>query len=122
MPSLCFQVPYLYRLWPWVQASYPFASVREERLQELIDTMLQRQILYEADGLLSLGQRGEKLYGRKNFFELYAVFTAPPMLRVQHGKEDVGYIQALFVSMHDRNAGPLCFRLAGRAWEMEGTE
>jgi ATP-dependent Lhr-like helicase len=36
-----------------------------ERLQELIDTMLEREILYEADGLLSLGQRGEKLYGRR---------------------------------------------------------
>ena len=80
--------------------------------------MLEREILYEADGLLSLGQRGEKLYGRKNFFELYAVFTAPPVMRVQHGKEDVGYIQALFVSMHDRNKGPLCFRLSGRAWEV----
>ena len=89
-----------------------------ERLQELIDTMVEREILYEADGLLSLGQRGEKLYGRKNFFELYAVFTSPPVMRVQHGKEDVGYIQALFVSMHDRNKGPLCFRLSGRAWEV----
>jgi hypothetical protein len=57
--------------------------------------MLERQILYEADGLLSPGQCGEKLYGRKNFFELYAVFTAPPVMRVQHGKQDVGYIQAM---------------------------
>jgi ATP-dependent Lhr-like helicase len=107
-----------HKLMPWVEAAYPFSSIRLERLQELIDTMLERQILYEADGLLSLGQRGEKLYGRKNFFELYAVFTAPPVMRVQHGKEDVGYIQALFVSMHDRNKGPLCFRLSGRAWEV----
>lgn len=107
-----------HKLLPWVEAAYPFSSIRSERLQELIDTMLERQILYEADGLLSLGQRGEKLYGRKNFFELYAVFTAPPVMRVQHGKEDVGYIQALFVSMHDRNKGPLCFRLSGRAWEV----
>jgi ATP-dependent Lhr-like helicase len=107
-----------HRLLPWVEAAYPFSSVRPERLQELIDTMLSREILYEADGLLSLGQRGEKLYGRKNFFELYAVFTAPPVMRVQYGKNDVGYIQALFVAMHDRNAGPLCFRLAGRAWEV----
>lgn len=107
-----------HKLSPWVEAAYPFSSVRPERLQQLIDTMLERQILYEADGLLSLGHRGEKLYGRKNFFELYAVFTAPPMMRVQHGKEDVGYIQALFVSMHDRNQGPLCFRLSGRAWEV----
>jgi ATP-dependent Lhr-like helicase len=107
-----------HKLLPWVEAAYPFSSIRPQRLQELIDTMIERQILYEADGLLSLGQRGEKLYGRKNFFELYAVFTAPPVMRVQHGKEDVGYIQALFVSMHDNNKGPLCFRLSGRAWEV----
>ncbi|WP_437907571.1 DEAD/DEAH box helicase [Sorangium sp. So ce327] len=107
-----------YKLMPWVEAAYPFSSIRPERVHELVDTMLEREILYEADGLLSLGTRGEKLYGRKNFFELYAVFTAPPVLRVQHGKEDVGYIQALFVTMHDRNKGPLCFRLSGRAWEV----
>jgi ATP-dependent Lhr-like helicase len=107
-----------HKLMPWVEAAYPFSSVRQERFQELLDTMLEREILYEADGLLSLGQRGERLYGRKNFFELYAVFTAPPVIRVQHGKEEIGYIQALFVSMHDRNKGPLCFRLSGRAWEV----
>ena len=107
-----------HRLLPWIEAAYPFSSVRPERLQELIDTMVEREILYEADGLLSLGQRGEKLYGRRHFFELYAVFTAPPVMRVMHGKEDVGFIQATFVSMHDRNTGPLCFRLSGRAWEV----
>lgn len=105
-----------HKLMPWVEAAYPFSSVRPERVQELIDVMLERDILYEADGLLSLGRRGEKLYGRKNFFELYAVFTAPPVMRVQHGKEDVGYIQAIFVAMHDASKGSLCFRLSGRAW------
>ena len=107
-----------HRLLPWIDGAYPFASVRPERLQELIDTMLERKILYEADGFLSLGARGEKLYGRKNFFELYAVFTAPPMMRVQHGKDEVGCVQALFVTMHDQSHGPLCFRLSGRAWEV----
>jgi ATP-dependent Lhr-like helicase len=107
-----------HRLLPWIAAAYPFSSVRPGRLHELIDTMLERDILYEADGLLSLGKRGEKLYGRKNFFELYAVFTAAPMMHVLHGKDDVGCVQALFVSMHDQNHGPLCFRLSGRAWEV----
>ena len=111
-----------HKLLPWVEAAYPFSSVRTERLQELVDTMLERDILYEADGLLSLGKRGEKLYGRKNFFELYAVFTAPPVMRVQHGKQDVGYVQALFVSMHDPGNGPLCFRLSGRAWQVGQTD
>lgn len=107
-----------HKLMPWVEAAYPFSSIRPERVQELIDTMLAREILYEADGLLTLGTRGEKLYGKKNFFELYAVFTAPPVMKVQHGKEDVGYVQALFVTMHDASKGPLCFRLSGRAWEV----
>ena len=73
---------------------------------------------YEADGLLSLGHAGRALYGRKNFFELYAVFTAPPVMRVVHGKDEIGYVQALFVSLHDGSEGPLCFRLSGRAWEV----
>jgi ATP-dependent Lhr-like helicase len=107
-----------HQLLPWVHAAYPFSSIRDERFHELVDTMVAREILYEADGMLSLGRRGEQLYGRKNFFELYAVFTVPPVLRVMHGKEDVGYVQALFVTMHDRDAGPLCFRLAGRAWQV----
>lgn len=107
-----------HQLLPWIEAAYPFSGVRVERLHELVDTMLAREILFEADGLLSLGQRGEKLYGRRNFFELYAVFTAPPMMAVQHGKEDVGYVQAHFVSLHDQVQGPLCFRLSGRAWEV----
>ncbi|MBK6520477.1 MAG: DEAD/DEAH box helicase [Polyangiaceae bacterium] len=106
-----------HRLLPWVEAAYPFSTVRAERLHELVDTMVEREILDESDAVLSLGRRGEKLYGRKNFFELYAVFTAPPILRVVHGKEDVGHIQATFLSSHDFQEGPLCFRLAGRAWE-----
>lgn len=111
-----------HRLLPWVHAAYPFSSVRDERFHELVDAMVDREILYEADAVLSLGQQGERLYGRQNFFELYAVFTAPPVMRVVHGKDDVGCVQALFVSMHDRNEGPLCFRLSGRAWEVVQVE
>jgi ATP-dependent Lhr-like helicase len=107
-----------HRVLSWIQPAFAFSGVGPHELQLLIDTMLTRDILYEADGLLSLGERGEKLYGRKNFFELYAVFTAPPMLRVLHSRSDVGFVQAQFVSMHDYSRGPLCFRLAGRAWEV----
>ncbi len=111
-----------HRLLPWVDAAWPFTSLGKARLQELVDTMVSHDILYEADGLLSLGARGEQLYGRKNFFELYAVFTAPPVMRVRHGRDEVGFVQAVFVAMHDRSEGPLCFRLAGRAWEVVAAE
>ena len=38
-------------------------GIGDGELGRLIDTMLSREILYEADGLLTLGSRGEKLYG-----------------------------------------------------------
>lgn len=111
-----------HRVLPWLQAAYPFSGVSGGDLQHLVDTMVARDVLHESDGRLSLGRKGEDLYGRKNFFELYAVFTAPPMLRVVHGKDEVGYVQAMFVSMHDASDGPLCFRLSGRAWTQVGVD
>lgn len=107
-----------HRVLGWVQPAYPFNSIDDGELQTLIDTMLGRQILYEADGLLSLGERGERLYGRKNFFELYAVFNSPPVFRVLQGRDEVGHIQARFVQGHDEQKGALCFRLGGRAWQV----
>ena len=111
-----------HRVLPWLADAWPFAAIREARLNALIDTMVAREILYEADGLLSLGQRGDRLYGRKNFAELYAVFSAPPMFRVRHGREEVGLVGALFVQGHHSADGPLCFRLGGRAWEVVQTD
>ncbi len=102
----------------WVQDAYPFNGIDDEELRALLETMLSRQILYEADGLLSLGARGEQLYGRKHFFELYAVFSSPPVFRVVAGRDEVGHIQARFVQGHDEQKGPLCFRLGGRAWQV----
>ena len=102
----------------WIQDAYPFTGIDEEQLETLLATMLSRQILYESDGFLSLGAKGEQLYGRKNFFELYAVFSSPPVFRVVHGRDEIGYIQARFIQGHDEQKGPLCFRLAGRAWQV----
>ncbi len=107
-----------WRALPWLAAAFPFAGLDEERVQHLVDTMLERDILYEADGLLSLGHKGERLYGRRNFFELYAVFSSPPVLHVLHGRTEVGQVQARFVQTADPEDGPLVFRLGGGSWRV----
>ncbi len=107
-----------HKVMEWVQEAYPFNGIDVDELDSLLFTMLSRQILYEADGLLSLGAKGEQLYGRRHFFELYAVFSSPPVFRVMHGRDEVGHIQARFVQGHDEQKGPLCFRLGGRAWQV----
>ena len=105
---------------PWLSAASPFTALSQADVESLVDTMLERTILYESDGLLSLGREGERVYGRKNFFELYAVFSAPSVLRVEHGGAEVGTIQATFLDTADEaDPGAFCFRLAGRAWRVQ---
>jgi ATP-dependent helicase Lhr and Lhr-like helicase len=105
---------------PWIAAASPFTALSQAEVDSLVNTMLEREILYESDGLLSLGKEGERVYGRKNFFELYAVFSSPSVLRVEHGGTEVGTIQATFLDSADEtNPGAFCFRLAGRAWRVE---
>jgi ATP-dependent Lhr-like helicase len=111
-----------HRLLPWVHAAWPFSGISDGDANELLETMLSKDILYEADGILSLGRRGEALYGRKNFFELYAVFSAPPVMRVMHGREEVGFVEAQFASLQPAEGSVLCFRLAGRAWQVVRAE
>ena len=105
-----------YRVLDWLSRATPFQDLTEGVVQQLIDTMLDRGILHEDGGKLTLGLKGEKRYGARNFFELYAVFSAPANVAVLHGKEDVGTVDAQFVRAHEWDQGPLRFRLAGRSW------
>ncbi|TVQ88630.1 MAG: DEAD/DEAH box helicase [Deltaproteobacteria bacterium] len=107
-----------HRITGWLAGASPFELLDECEVQSLIETMLARDILHSERGVLTLGRRGESLYGRQNFFELYAVFSAPPTLRVLHGKEEIGTLQAVFVQLHDPAEGPLRFQLSGRSWEL----
>ena len=45
-----------------------------------------------------MGQKAERAYGKKNFLELYAVFSSPQLYRVQtHAGRDVGSLEQDFV-------------------------
>ncbi|KYF85880.1 hypothetical protein BE20_13415 [Sorangium cellulosum] len=111
-----------HRLGEWLAGATPFSALGERDVCEVVDTMLARGILHEADGLLSLGAEGERRYGRKNFFELYAVFDAPDVLRVISAGQDVGLVQASFVRAVLTRQEGACFRLAGRSWQIAQIE
>lgn len=105
---------------PWIATASPFQALTRGDVAELVDTMCARHILHEGDGVLSLGREGERVFGRRNFFELYAVFSSPQVLRIEHGGSEVGTIQATFLqTSKEQDAAPFCFRLGGRAWKVE---
>ena len=73
--------------WGWLEGATPFLELTAAERQSVLDRMLTEQILVAADGRLTLGPRGERLYGRKHFAELYAVFSMPRAITVCVGDQ-----------------------------------
>ncbi len=106
--------------WSWLQGAASFSGLSAGERAALLEHMLDQDILHLSDARLSLGLRGERLYAGRNFMELYAVFSTPPVLTVMHGNREVGSIDAWFLMRGD--AGPMAFVLAGRAWQVAGVD
>jgi ATP-dependent Lhr-like helicase len=100
--------------WAWVSAATPFQGLTEADRRDLVDHMLAEDILFASGGRYSLGARGEKLYGWRNFAELYAVFSTPQTLRVLFGAQEIGRIDALFAQQQALDK--LSFVLGAKAW------
>jgi ATP-dependent Lhr-like helicase len=106
--------------WSWLEGCAAFRDVSATEREAIVRHMVDNDILVEADARLALGARGEKLYGAKNFLELYAVFSTPRVLRVMHGPTEVGVVDASF--LQDKEQKVPNFVLAGRAWHINGVD
>jgi ATP-dependent Lhr-like helicase len=100
--------------WAWVSSATPFQGLDEPARLALIEHMMKEEILHQDGARLSLGKRGEKLYGFRNFTELYSVFSAPKSMTVLWGAKEIGSIDTFFVEQADNKE--LIFTLAARAW------
>lgn len=90
-------------------------AITAAELDAVIDHMIATGYLELADGLLTMGATAERVYGRKNFQELYAVFSSPQLYRVLGpGGSEIGSLDQNFVDtlVEDMTA----FLLGGRAW------
>jgi ATP-dependent Lhr-like helicase len=105
------------RDWPaWLRGVAAFSAMPPGRAQTVLDWMVAEGILSEDEGLLWLGRKGEEQFGRKNFLELFSVFTSPPLFVVRHGRQELGFVdQTTFLS---RREGPRVLLLGGRAWRV----
>lgn len=100
--------------WAWIAHATPFQALTEADRQELVEHMLREGILHQDGGRLGLGVRGEKLYGFRNFSELYSAFSTPEVLSVLWGTQEIGSIDSLFAQQEQTSK--LTFTLSARAW------
>ncbi len=61
----------------WVRNVPAFVTMPAERIAHVTTWMLQQGILWNDQGILWLGHKGEEDYGRQNFLELFSVFLSP---------------------------------------------
>jgi ATP-dependent Lhr-like helicase len=116
--ALCLQERGLGRQdWPlWLRGVAAFSVMSQGLVDNVLDWMLAEKILSQDSGLLWLGQKGEEKFGRKNFLDLFSVFTSPPLFVVRHGRQELGFVdQTTFLSRRD---GPRVLLLGGRAWRV----
>ena len=106
------------RCWEQLHLVPDFGDITRAEYDQVIEHMKQHDYLFESGGLLSMGQTAERVYGRKNFMELYAVFSSPTLYRVETATgRELGSLEQAFV---DRLVEEMsAFLLAGRAWLVE---
>ncbi len=101
--------------WAHLSRVPDFRGIHRAEFDRLVEWMLRDGALRLASGRLVLGPKAERRFGRRNFMELFAVFSSPQTYTVQTPSgQPLGTLNQDFV---DRLVdGISCFLLGGRAW------
>lgn len=101
--------------WAHLGALPDFRGIERQDYDRLVGWMVRDGSLLLASGRLSLGPKAERKFGRRNFIELFAVFSSPQSYTVQTaGGKPLGTLNQAFV---DRLVdGVSTFLLGGRGW------
>ena len=101
----------------WQQLSVvpDFSGINRSEFDNLIAYMVRENFLFLSQGLLSIGDKTEKTFGRRNFMEIYAVFSSPQLYKVS---TEAGYvIGSLEQNFVDKLVEEMSsFLLSGKAW------
>lgn len=101
--------------WQQLSGVPDFRGIHRAEYDRLLNWMLRDGALRLVGARLVLGPKAERRFGRKNFMELFAVFSSPQTYTVQTvGGQPLGSLNQAFV---DRLVeGVSSFLLGGRAW------
>lgn len=103
------------RCWHHLSVVPDFSGINYQEFELLVNHMLDQDYLFIANGLLSMGVKAERVFGRKNFMEIYAVFSSPVLYKVQtKAGYVVGSLEQAFTDTLVEEISS--FLLGGRAW------
>ena len=92
------------------------AGIDDAQIDEEIQFLLDRDILFLDGNIIGISVEGERRYGAKHFLELFSVFNTPPLVTVYHGLHEVGQVHP--TSFKRNKDEPVLLTLAGRGWKV----
>ncbi len=105
-------------VWTHLSALPDFRGIEREEFDRLIAWMIKDESLLLSSGLLSLGTKAERRFGRRNFMELFAVFSTPKSYAVMTTTgQPLGSLTQEFVDSLVESVSS--FLLGGRAWAVQ---
>jgi ATP-dependent Lhr-like helicase len=104
-------------VWAHVSRLADFRGIHRAEFDRLVAWMVRDGGLVQTSGRIVLGPKAERRFGRRNFMDLYAVFSSPQSYAVQTtAGQPLGTLNQGFV---DRLVeGTSTFLLSGRAWQV----
>ena len=98
----------------WIKRVPAIAAMTRDEIERIVTWMIDREILWEDGGVLWFGTEGESRFSHRNYMALLSVFTSPPLIRVLHGRQEIGLLDQL--TLLTRREGTRVVLLGGRAW------
>ncbi len=106
------------RTWPdWIKRVPAFAQMSGAHIEKIVQSMLDQKILWDDQGILSISDKGENIYGRKHFQALLSVFLSPPLFLVMHGRQELGFVDDR--TFMCKQSGDQVLLLGGHAWKVK---
>lgn len=97
-----------------------FRDVPGEIVDRTLAHLTAEGILWDDQGVLGFGPRGEKEFGQRNFLELLSVFTSPVQVQVRYGSSEIGTVDPLSLRRDDDR--PVVLQLGGRGWHVNSVD
>ena len=96
-----------------------FPELDRSPIGQLVEHMVKIEYLDRSDGVVRVGPRMEREFGRGHYRDLLASFSGSMLLTGKHGSAEVGYIDPTVLTGEQENRLIL---LAGRSWRVTGIE
>lgn len=93
---------------------YSFSGISNEEYRYLIEYMVKETILHQDKNRIFLGDKGQSIFGKMNYIDLYSTFETPSEFTVNNKGKSIGTIESWFVKALGEKFN---FILGGKCWE-----